>query len=158
MTEAKHADSVYLHTCLKYIFDVLQEPTPPIREEAFSSTHKPITVGGQTQVTVGTTHISRLTDEQLIREFLSGSYCLHGVRNVPYIPPEQFLTNHTLTSNHLQMFISGSRVVEIWVLLRKARPSVPWGKGPQASVCTSVCKWGDEWDCVQEKSSRFTLL
>ncbi|KAF3842220.1 hypothetical protein F7725_024171 [Dissostichus mawsoni] len=55
-----------------------EEPTPPIREEAFSSTHKPITVGGQTQVTVGTTHISRLTDEQLIREFLSGSYCLHG--------------------------------------------------------------------------------
>ncbi|XP_061141338.1 endoplasmic reticulum lectin 1 isoform X1 [Syngnathus typhle] len=36
---------------------------PPTREKAF--THKP-------------THISRLTDEQLVREFLSGSYCLHG--------------------------------------------------------------------------------
>ncbi|CAN9499883.1 unnamed protein product [Ophioblennius macclurei] len=50
----------------------------PIREEAFSSTHKPMTVAGQAQVTVGTTHISRLTDDQLIKEFLSGSYCLHG--------------------------------------------------------------------------------
>ncbi|TKS85437.1 Endoplasmic reticulum lectin 1 ER lectin [Collichthys lucidus] len=55
-----------------------QEETPPVREEAFTSTHKPMTVGGQTQVTVGTTHISRLTDDQLIKEFLSGSYCLHG--------------------------------------------------------------------------------
>lgn len=55
-----------------------QEEAPPVREEAFTSTHKPMTVGGQTQVTVGTTHISRLTDEQLIKEFLSGSYCLHG--------------------------------------------------------------------------------
>ncbi|XP_012989308.1 endoplasmic reticulum lectin 1 isoform X1 [Esox lucius] len=55
-----------------------EENTSPVREEAFSSTHKPLVVGGQTQVTVGTTHISRLTDEQLIKEFLSGSYCLHG--------------------------------------------------------------------------------
>uniref|UniRef100_G3NQ78 Endoplasmic reticulum lectin n=1 Tax=Gasterosteus aculeatus aculeatus TaxID=481459 RepID=G3NQ78_GASAC len=54
------------------------DETPPLREEAFSSTHKPMTVGGQPQVTVGTTHISRLTDDQLIKEFLSGSYCLHG--------------------------------------------------------------------------------
>uniref|UniRef100_A0A3Q4HFZ6 Endoplasmic reticulum lectin n=1 Tax=Neolamprologus brichardi TaxID=32507 RepID=A0A3Q4HFZ6_NEOBR len=52
--------------------------TSAVREEAFTSTHKPMTVGGQSQVTVGTTHISRLTDEQLIKEFLSGSYCLHG--------------------------------------------------------------------------------
>ncbi|XP_031435171.1 endoplasmic reticulum lectin 1 isoform X2 [Clupea harengus] len=50
----------------------------PVREEAYTSTHKPMTVGGQAQVAVGTTHISRLTDEQLIKEFLSGSYCLHG--------------------------------------------------------------------------------
>uniref|UniRef100_A0A8C8GU24 Endoplasmic reticulum lectin n=1 Tax=Oncorhynchus tshawytscha TaxID=74940 RepID=A0A8C8GU24_ONCTS len=50
----------------------------PEKEEAFSSTHKPLVVGGQTHITVGTTHISRLTDEQLIKEFLSGSYCLHG--------------------------------------------------------------------------------
>ncbi|KAM8859871.1 endoplasmic reticulum lectin 1 [Spinachia spinachia] len=47
-----------------------EEETPPLREEAFSSTHKPMTVG--------TPHISRLTDDQLIKEFLSGSYCLHG--------------------------------------------------------------------------------
>ncbi|XP_056147805.1 endoplasmic reticulum lectin 1 isoform X2 [Lampris incognitus] len=55
-----------------------EEEVSPVREEAFTSTHKPMTVGGQTQVTVGTTHISRLTDDQLIQEFLSGSYCLHG--------------------------------------------------------------------------------
>uniref|UniRef100_A0AAQ5WX90 Endoplasmic reticulum lectin n=1 Tax=Amphiprion ocellaris TaxID=80972 RepID=A0AAQ5WX90_AMPOC len=55
-----------------------EEEAPPVREEAFTSTHKPMTVGGQSQVTVGTTHISRLTDDQLIKEFLSGSYCLHG--------------------------------------------------------------------------------
>uniref|UniRef100_A0A667ZPV6 Endoplasmic reticulum lectin n=1 Tax=Myripristis murdjan TaxID=586833 RepID=A0A667ZPV6_9TELE len=54
------------------------EEVSPVREEAFTSTHKPMTVGGQSQVTVGTTHISRLTDDQLIKEFLSGSYCLHG--------------------------------------------------------------------------------
>lgn len=69
-------------TCLSCILDILQEEAPPVREEAFTSTHKPMTVGGQTQVTVGTTHISRLTDDQLIKEFLSGSYCLHGVRRV----------------------------------------------------------------------------
>lgn len=55
-----------------------EEETSPVREEAFTSTHKPMTLGGQSQVTVGTTHISRLTDEQLIKEFLSGLYCLHG--------------------------------------------------------------------------------
>ncbi|CAB1338466.1 unnamed protein product [Coregonus sp. 'balchen'] len=55
-----------------------EESMSPVREEAFSSTHKPLVVGGQTHITVGTTHISRLTDEQLIKEFLSGSYCLHG--------------------------------------------------------------------------------
>ncbi|KAG7230141.1 hypothetical protein INR49_009861 [Caranx melampygus] len=55
-----------------------EDEASPVREEAFTSTHKPITVGGQSQVTVGTTHISRLTDDQLIKEFLSGSYCLHG--------------------------------------------------------------------------------
>ncbi|XP_076868524.1 endoplasmic reticulum lectin 1 [Brachyhypopomus gauderio] len=55
-----------------------EEDTSPVREEAYTSTHKPLAVGGQAQVTVGTTHISRLTDQQLIKEFLSGSYCLHG--------------------------------------------------------------------------------
>uniref|UniRef100_A0A673CDX8 Endoplasmic reticulum lectin n=1 Tax=Sphaeramia orbicularis TaxID=375764 RepID=A0A673CDX8_9TELE len=58
---------------LKPPFSSTSEP-----REAFTSTHKPMTVGGQSQVTVGTTHISRLTDDQLIKEFLSGSYCLHG--------------------------------------------------------------------------------
>ncbi|XP_072247269.1 endoplasmic reticulum lectin 1 [Leuresthes tenuis] len=58
--------------------DTREEEVAPVREEAFTSTHKPMTVGGQSQVTVGTTHISRLTDDQLIKEFLSGSYCLHG--------------------------------------------------------------------------------
>lgn len=70
---------------LNYICDMLQEEaSAPVREESFTSTHKPITVGGQSQVTVGTTHISRLTDDQLIKEFLSGSYCLHGVSYVFY--------------------------------------------------------------------------
>ncbi|XP_020488466.1 endoplasmic reticulum lectin 1 isoform X1 [Labrus bergylta] len=58
--------------------ETTEEEVSPVREEAFSSTHKPMMVGGQSQVTVGTTHISRLTDEQLIKDFLSGSYCLHG--------------------------------------------------------------------------------
>lgn len=58
--------------------ETTEEEVSPVREEAFTSTHKPIMVGGQSQVTVGTTHISRLTDEQLIKDFLSGSYCLHG--------------------------------------------------------------------------------
>lgn len=62
-----------------------QQEAPAAREEAFTSTHKPITVGGQSQVAVGTTHISRLTDDQLIKEFLSGLYCLHGVS--PRAPP-----------------------------------------------------------------------
>ncbi|KAJ3609865.1 hypothetical protein NHX12_021959 [Muraenolepis orangiensis] len=58
--------------------EVREEDTSPVREEAFSSTHKPMSVGGQSQLTVGSTHISRLTDDQLVKEFLSGSYCLHG--------------------------------------------------------------------------------
>ncbi|XP_068597346.1 endoplasmic reticulum lectin 1 isoform X2 [Brachionichthys hirsutus] len=58
--------------------EIREEETSPVREEAFASTHKAVTIGGQAQATVGTTHISRLTDDQLIHEFLSGSYCLHG--------------------------------------------------------------------------------
>ncbi|KAG7277469.1 hypothetical protein CRUP_010617 [Coryphaenoides rupestris] len=76
-SESPHAVTVYMlepQTC-QYI---LGEDTSPVREEAFTSTHKPLMVGGQSQVTVGSTHISRLTDDQLIKEFLSGSYCLHG--------------------------------------------------------------------------------
>ncbi|NP_001116355.1 endoplasmic reticulum lectin 1 precursor [Xenopus laevis] len=55
-----------------------KEEEQQLLKEKFSTIHKPVTVGSQQQVTVGTTHISRLTDEQLIKEFLSGSYCFHG--------------------------------------------------------------------------------
>ncbi|XP_053731111.1 endoplasmic reticulum lectin 1 isoform X1 [Synchiropus splendidus] len=55
-----------------------EEETTTLKEEGFTSSHKPMAVGGQSQVAVGTTLISRLTDDQLIKEFLSGSYCLHG--------------------------------------------------------------------------------
>ncbi|GAB5569613.1 endoplasmic reticulum lectin 1 isoform X1 [Prionailurus iriomotensis] len=48
------------------------------KEERFPAIHKPIAVGSQPMLTVGTTHISKLTDDQLIKEFLSGSYCFHG--------------------------------------------------------------------------------
>ncbi|XP_073484664.1 endoplasmic reticulum lectin 1 [Aquarana catesbeiana] len=65
--------------------ETLKVPIKPSKEEEkqsmkdkFSTIHKPVTVGSQQQVTVGTTHISKLTDEQLIKEFLSGSYCFHG--------------------------------------------------------------------------------
>ncbi|KAM5164866.1 endoplasmic reticulum lectin 1 [Mantella aurantiaca] len=65
--------------------EVLKAPIKPSKEEEktsmkdkFSTIHKPVTVGSQQHVTVGTTHISKLTDEQLIKEFLSGSYCFHG--------------------------------------------------------------------------------
>uniref|UniRef100_A0A4W3GW27 Endoplasmic reticulum lectin n=1 Tax=Callorhinchus milii TaxID=7868 RepID=A0A4W3GW27_CALMI len=51
--------------------------TTSTKDEKFSS-HKTIKVGGQQQISVGTTHISKLSDEQLIQEFLSGSYCFHG--------------------------------------------------------------------------------
>ncbi|XP_015982950.1 endoplasmic reticulum lectin 1 isoform X2 [Rousettus aegyptiacus] len=48
------------------------------KEERFPAIHKAIAVGSQPMLTVGTTHISKLTDDQLIKEFLSGSYCFHG--------------------------------------------------------------------------------
>lgn len=62
----------------------LQEEINSAKEEKFSSFHKPVAVGTSQLLTVGTTHISKLTDEQLIKEFLSGSYCFHGVRNTIY--------------------------------------------------------------------------
>ncbi|XP_056423704.1 endoplasmic reticulum lectin 1 [Hyla sarda] len=65
--------------------EMIRAPFKPNKEEErqvlkdkFSTIHKPVTVGSQQQVTVGTTHISKLTDEQLIKEFLTGSYCFHG--------------------------------------------------------------------------------
>ncbi|XP_072363974.1 endoplasmic reticulum lectin 1 isoform X1 [Scyliorhinus torazame] len=51
--------------------------TKSTQGEQFVS-HKSVSVGGQQPIAVGTTHISKLTDEQLIQEFLSGSYCFHG--------------------------------------------------------------------------------
>ncbi|XP_068864907.1 endoplasmic reticulum lectin 1 isoform X2 [Aphelocoma coerulescens] len=57
---------------------VKEEEMPSTKEEKFSSIHKPVAVGSHQLLTVGTTHISKLTDEQLIKEFLSGSYCFHG--------------------------------------------------------------------------------
>ncbi|XP_076990334.1 endoplasmic reticulum lectin 1 isoform X5 [Tamandua tetradactyla] len=55
-----------------------EEEFQSIKEERFPAIHKPISVGSQPVLTVGTTHISKLTDDQLIKEFLSGSYCFHG--------------------------------------------------------------------------------
>ncbi|CAM4540839.1 unnamed protein product [Caretta caretta] len=57
---------------------VKEEEIHSTKEEKFSSIHKPVAVGSQQLLTVGTTHISKLTDDQLIKEFLSGSYCFHG--------------------------------------------------------------------------------
>lgn len=62
-----------------FVFFPFQEETSSAKEEKFSSIHKPVAVGSSQLLTVGTTHISKLTDEQLIKEFLSGSYCFHGV-------------------------------------------------------------------------------
>uniref|UniRef100_A0AC11AQ75 Endoplasmic reticulum lectin 1 n=1 Tax=Ovis aries TaxID=9940 RepID=A0AC11AQ75_SHEEP len=55
-----------------------EEDLQSTKEERFPAIHKPIAVGSQPMLTVGTTHISKLTDDQLIKEFLSGSYCFHG--------------------------------------------------------------------------------
>ncbi|XP_036118056.1 endoplasmic reticulum lectin 1 isoform X5 [Molossus molossus] len=55
-----------------------EEDLPSTKEERFPAVHKPIAIGSQPMLTVGTTHISKLTDDQLIKEFLSGSYCFHG--------------------------------------------------------------------------------
>nr|XP_028580905.1 endoplasmic reticulum lectin 1 isoform X1 [Podarcis muralis] len=55
-----------------------EEEVNSAKEEKFSSFHKPVAVGTPHLLTVGTTHISKLTDDQLIKEFLSGSYCFHG--------------------------------------------------------------------------------
>lgn len=56
-----------------------EEDLQSTKEERFPAIHKPIAIGSQPILTVGTTHISKLTDDQLIKEFLSGSYCFHGV-------------------------------------------------------------------------------
>ncbi|KAG8583861.1 hypothetical protein GDO81_008577 [Engystomops pustulosus] len=70
---------------LEHQQETIRAPFKPNKEEErqgvkekFSTIHKPVTVGSQQHVTVGTTHISKLTDEQLIKEFLTGSYCFHG--------------------------------------------------------------------------------
>ncbi|ELW47865.1 Endoplasmic reticulum lectin 1 [Tupaia chinensis] len=55
-----------------------EEDLQSTKEERFPAIHKSIAIGSQPILTVGTTHISKLTDDQLIKEFLSGSYCFHG--------------------------------------------------------------------------------
>uniref|UniRef100_A0A8C5L1B6 Endoplasmic reticulum lectin n=1 Tax=Jaculus jaculus TaxID=51337 RepID=A0A8C5L1B6_JACJA len=55
-----------------------EEDLQSAKEERFPAIHKPIAIGSQPVLTVGTTHISKLTDDQLIKEFLSGAYCFHG--------------------------------------------------------------------------------
>jgi len=70
----------YIYVLYLYILQ-FQEETPSTKEEKFSSIHKPVAIGSHQLLTVGTTLISKLTDDQLIKEFLSGSYCFHGVRN-----------------------------------------------------------------------------
>lgn len=55
-----------------------EEDLQSTKEERFPAIHKSIGIGSQPILTVGTTHISKLTDDQLIKEFLSGSYCFHG--------------------------------------------------------------------------------
>lgn len=50
------------------------------------------------------------------------------------IAPEQSLINWSVSYNNFNVCVSGGRVVEIWILLRKACPSVPWGKGPSLLV------------------------
>uniref|UniRef100_A0A2K6GZS2 Endoplasmic reticulum lectin n=1 Tax=Propithecus coquereli TaxID=379532 RepID=A0A2K6GZS2_PROCO len=62
-----------------------EEDLQSTKEERFPAIHKPIAIGSQPMLTVGTTHISKLTDDQLIKEFLSGSYCFHGVRSKPEV-------------------------------------------------------------------------
>uniref|UniRef100_A0A8D0L4X1 Endoplasmic reticulum lectin n=1 Tax=Sphenodon punctatus TaxID=8508 RepID=A0A8D0L4X1_SPHPU len=58
---------------------IKEEEMHSTKEEKFSSIHKPVAVGTHQLLTVGTTHISKLTDDQLIKEFLSGSYWLDGI-------------------------------------------------------------------------------
>uniref|UniRef100_A0A8I5KXV7 Endoplasmic reticulum lectin n=1 Tax=Homo sapiens TaxID=9606 RepID=A0A8I5KXV7_HUMAN len=55
-----------------------EEDLQSTKEERFPAIHKSIAIGSQPVLTVGTTHISKLTDDQLIKEFLSGSYCFRG--------------------------------------------------------------------------------
>uniref|UniRef100_A0A8I5KWA3 Endoplasmic reticulum lectin n=1 Tax=Homo sapiens TaxID=9606 RepID=A0A8I5KWA3_HUMAN len=55
-----------------------REDLQSTKEERFPAIHKSIAIGSQPVLTVGTTHISKLTDDQLIKEFLSGSYCFRG--------------------------------------------------------------------------------
>ncbi|XP_027720874.1 endoplasmic reticulum lectin 1 [Vombatus ursinus] len=55
-----------------------EEEPHSTKEDKFTSIPKPVALGTHQLLTVGTTHISKLTDDQLIKEFLSGSYCFHG--------------------------------------------------------------------------------
>ncbi|XP_075452046.1 endoplasmic reticulum lectin 1 isoform X2 [Ascaphus truei] len=63
---------------IKTSFKTNKEEEQQATKDKISTILKPVSIGSQQQITVGTTHISKLTDEQLIKEFLSGSYCFHG--------------------------------------------------------------------------------
>uniref|UniRef100_A0A8B9C603 Endoplasmic reticulum lectin n=1 Tax=Anser brachyrhynchus TaxID=132585 RepID=A0A8B9C603_9AVES len=54
---------------------VKEEEMHSTKEDKFSSIHKPVAVGSHQLLTVGTTHISKLTDDQLIKD---GSGCFWG--------------------------------------------------------------------------------
>lgn len=86
---------------LNYIFVTpSQEEAPPVREEAFTCSHKLITVGWHAHVSVSIPHVLRLTADQLIKGFLSGSYCMRGVRQVHLrITPEQSFINYSVACN-----------------------------------------------------------
>ncbi|NXD42316.1 ERLEC protein, partial [Copsychus sechellarum] len=57
--------------------EMLKMPFRRVKEK-FSSIHKPVAPPPHQLLTVGTTHISKLTDAPPPKEFLSGSYCFHG--------------------------------------------------------------------------------
>nr|XP_033794150.1 endoplasmic reticulum lectin 1 isoform X1 [Geotrypetes seraphini] len=61
---------------MKTSFRKAKEEEMHVTEEKFTSIHKPINIGTQQPLITG--HISKLTDDQLIKELLSGSYCFHG--------------------------------------------------------------------------------
>ncbi|KAM9069108.1 endoplasmic reticulum lectin 1 isoform X1 [Sarcophilus harrisii] len=55
-----------------------EEEVHSTKEDKLTPVPKPVALGTHQLLTVGTTHISKLTDDQLIKEFLRGSYCFHG--------------------------------------------------------------------------------
>lgn len=73
------------------------------KEEKFSSIHKPVAVGSHQLLTVGTTHISKLTDDQLIKEFLSGSYSLLALFSDVIVGTSTRSSENILQNPHLKI-------------------------------------------------------